>query len=142
MKSKAKHDSCNSGATMSPKYFTEDTAAKMEEIFNSLNLDELNGSPLNARKMSQQEQQETARVKIQVDDEDVDMDDGPDVLDEGPTVKLRLFDWNNDDMNEEFILEIFCNANNNFLPDICLFQNIKMRVSSNQLFFATIQRVL
>lgn len=131
MKSKAQHDSNSTSSTMmSSKYYTEDMAAKMEEIFNSLDLDELNGSPLNARKMSaQQELQDTARIKIQVEDEEVDMDNDGDQVDEGPTVKLRLLDWNNDDMNEEFILEIFCNANNNFLPDICLFQNIKMRVS-------------
>lgn len=113
---------------MSSKYYTEDMAAKMEETFNSLNLDELNGSPINGRKMSKQIEQESARVKIQVEDEEVNMDVVDEVVDEGPTVKIRILDWNNDDMNEEFILEIFCNANNNFLPDICMFQNIKMRV--------------
>ena len=113
---------------MSSKYYTEDMAAKMKETFNSLNLDELNGSPINGRKMSKQIEQESARVKIQVEDEEVNMDVVDEVVDEGPTVKIRILDWNNDDMNEEFILEIFCNANNNFLPDICMFQNIKMRV--------------
>jgi hypothetical protein len=113
---------------MSSKYYTEDMAVKMEETFNSLNLDELNGSPINGRKMSKQIEQESARVKIQVEDEEVNMDVVDEVVDEGPTVKIRILDWNNDDMNEEFILEIFCNANNNFLPDICMFQNIKMRV--------------
>ncbi len=105
----------------------EEQERRVQEILSGLDLDELNGSPVN----SSYNLLETAKTLIfpEVRIENTETDEEKKESFNYNLLKFRLLDWNCEDMNEEYILEIFCNANNNFLPDVFAFQNIKLKDS-------------
>lgn len=104
----------------------EERIRENTRILEALDLDELNGSPINGestnietaskKKVNTQE----AANNFIITSEDYTKSAG--------FFCFRAFHWNMDDMNEEFIIEIFNNANNNFLPDIFFIQNFKSKV--------------
>jgi len=114
----------------------EEQELRVQEILNTLDLDELNGSPVNSSYNLVESAKTIIFPEVRIENADETNDQNEEEKKENLNYnlfKFRLLDWNCEDMNEEFILEIFCNANNNFLPDVFAFQNIKLKDSISKM---------
>ena len=97
----------------------EDDDIEVNKILKELNLNE-NGSPI-------QKPSTTTTTKKVIFSERDQVFLPSRLKNFAGSFKFRIFDWNNEGMDDEFILEIFSNANNNFLPDIFIFRNLKKK---------------
>ena len=106
----------------------EERIRENTRILEALDLDELNGSPINGESSNTEQQAVNDEKKVHMTEGGQFIMTSEDYTNSAGFFCFRAFHWNMDDMNEEFILEIFNNANNNFLPDVFFIQNFKLRV--------------